>query len=279
MADLLELSAEIRAGDSTAAAAARADGVPAAGRLGELAEWLAAATGSWPPRVARVRLVHTDGLSAAVRGLAADSGVGTRHVAVGVRDVEPAMDAAVAAADAEVDAGTGLLLLAAGDPAPAAVVAALLTGVEPVRLLPRGAAVTDSATWIADAARLRDRLRAVRPLRHQPGALLAELDRPGLAAACAFLLRAAARRTPLLLDGPGAVAAALLAADLRPRATQWWRVADTGPDAVQAHALRHLGDRPVLDLGTADGSGLAALLAFGILRAVPALHRAEASDE
>ena len=279
MADLLELSAEIRAGDSTAAAAARADGVPAAGRLGELAEWLAAATGSWPPRVARVRLVHTDGLSAAVRGLAADSGVGTRHLAVGVRDVEPAMDAAVAAADAEVDAGTGLLLLAAGDPAPAAVVAALLTGVEPVRLLPRGAAVTDSATWIADAARLRDRLRAVRPLRHRPGALLAELDRPGLAAACAFLLRAAARRTPLLLDGPGAVAAALLAADLRPRATQWWRVADTGPDAVQPHALHHLGDRPVLDLGTADGSGLAALLAFGILRAVPALHRAEASDE
>ena len=279
MADLLELSAEIRAGDSTAAAAARADGVPAAGRLGELAEWLAAATGSWPPRVARVRLVHTDGLSAAVRGLAADSGVGTRHLAVGVRDVEPAMDAAVAAADAEVDAGTGLLLLAAGDPAPAAVVAALLTGVEPVRLLPRGAAVTDSATWIADAARLRDRLRAVRPLRHRPGALLAELDRPGLAAACAFLLRAAARRTPLLLDGPGAVAAALLAADLRPRATQWWRIADTGPDAVQPHALHHLGDRPVLDLGTADGSGLAALLAFGILRAVPALHRAEASDE
>jgi len=277
--DLLELSAEIRAGDSSAAAAARSGRGTPAGRLGGLAEWLAATTGDWPPPAPRVRLVHTAVLAGGVRHLAAESGVGTRHLAVRVQDVDAAMDAGVAAADAEVDGGTGLLLLAAGDAAPAAVITALLTEVEPVRLLPRGAAVTDSAAWIADATRLRDRLRAVRPLRHQPGLLLAELGRPGLAAACGFLLRAAARSTPLLLDGPGAVAAALLAADLRPRATQWWRVADTGPDAVQAHALHHLGDRPVLDLGTGDGSGLAALLGYGILRAVPALHRAEANDE
>jgi len=277
VADLLELSAEIRAGDAAAAAAARAAGVAGAGRLGELAEWWAAGTGHWPPRPARVRLVHTAPLDPGVQDLAAELGVGTRHLGAGI-GADEAVDAAVAAADAEIDAGTGLLLLAAGDPAPAAVVVALLTGAEPVALLPRGAAVTDSASWIADAGRLRDRLRAVRPLRHQPSALLAELGAPGLAAACGFLLRAAARRTPLLLDGPGAVAAALVAADLRPRATQWWRVADTGPDAVQPRAMHHVGERPVLDLGAGNGGGLAALLAFSVLRAVPALDRQEAAD-
>jgi len=40
VADLLELSAEIRAGDSAAATAARTGRVGPAGRLGELAEWL-----------------------------------------------------------------------------------------------------------------------------------------------------------------------------------------------------------------------------------------------
>ena len=225
-----------------------------------------------------MRLVHAAPLVAGVRRLAAEGDVGTQHLAEGIADPAEALDAGVATADAEVDAGAGLLLLAAAEAEAAAVVTALLTGAEPVALLPRGAAVTDSAAWIADATQLRDRLRAVRELRHQPGRLITELRRPALAAACGFLLQAAARRTPLLLDGPGAVAAALVAADLRPRATQWWRVADTGPDAVQARALHHLGDRPVLDLGTADGSGRAGLLALAVLRGVPSLDRTEGND-
>ena len=268
MADLLELSAEIRATDPDAAAAARA-GLPAGGgRLAQLGEWLAAGTGRWPATPRRVRLVSTAPLPSAVLELAGQAGVGQRDLATG----PDALDAGVQAADDEIDAGTDLVLLAADDPGPApAVVIALITGAEPVSLLPRGAAVTDSSAWIAAAVELRDRLRRSRPLRHQPGALLAELASPALAAACGFLLRAAARRTPLVLDGSAAVAAALLAADLRPRAGQWWQVADTAGDPVQARALQHLGVRPVLDLAAGTGSGLAALLALSVLRAAPAL--------
>jgi len=267
VADLLELSAEIRATDPDAAASAgRALGRSA--RLAELGTWLAGGTGQWPPTPGRVRLVHADPLTPPVAELAELAGVGTRRLPAGP---DP-LAAGVAAADEEVESGADLVLLAAGEDGPApAVVVALLTGAEPVALLPRGAAVTDSAAWIRTAADLRDRLREARPLRHQPDRLLAELGSAPLAAAAGFLLRAAARRTPLVLDGPTAVAAGLLAADLRPRATEWWQVADTGPDAVQGRALHHLGHRPVLDLGAGTGGGLAALLALGVLRAAPAL--------
>lgn len=90
---------------------------------------------------------------------------------------------------------------------------------------------------------------------------------PGLAAASGFVLRAAARRTPVLLDGPGAMAAALVAYEAAPRAVRWWQVADRCPDAAHAIALTRLALRPLLDIGIRTGDGTAGLLAVPLLRA------------
>jgi nicotinate-nucleotide--dimethylbenzimidazole phosphoribosyltransferase len=96
--------------------------------------------------------------------------------------------------------------------------------------------------------------------------LLAALGSPLVAAAAGFALRAASRRTPLLLDGTAPLAAALLCVDTQSRAREWWQVADTSPDRAHARVLERLELRPLLDLG-AGGDGTAGLLAVAVLRA------------
>lgn len=275
MADLLEISAEIRASDPEAGAAARSRTPGGSGRLAELAGWLAATGAARPDRP--VRLVLAGPPRADVAEQAELAGVSVRPLAADP-DTDP-LAAGLAAADRAIDEGAGLLLLAVADPtsAPAAVVA-LLTGAEPVALLPRGAAAVESAAWIAAAGALRDLRRRVLDHRHRPAGLLAELGSPALAAACGFVLRSAARRTPLVLDGTAAVAAALLAHDLRPRAGDWWQVADSAPDPAHRRALTELDARPVLDLEAGSGSGAAALLAWSVLRTAARLSRTEPVD-
>jgi nicotinate-nucleotide--dimethylbenzimidazole phosphoribosyltransferase len=265
---LLELGAAVEWTDAGAAATAREQAGPGVGRLGELTEWLAATQGQFPPTApARVRCVVIGPIEQRLTILAERLDVGLRgRDAPG--DTAGAAAAGAAAADAEVDAGTDLLVLAArdGTAAPAGLVGAL-TGAEPVDLLPRGAEATDTADWIARAIALRDGRRAVSGLRAQPDDLLAALDSPTLAAAVGFVLQAAARRTPLVLDGSAAVAAALLGYEIQPRAGRWWQLADTSPDPVHAKAAEQLGHRPLLDLGTTVGDGTAGVLAVAILHA------------
>lgn len=272
MIDLLELGAEVRTPD----AAARVR--PAADRLDDLAAWLAATSGNRvPDRLKRTRLAVPGAVLPVAAELAAAAEVGVRELPGGA---DPAAGYAhgVAAADDEIDAGADLLVVAAGDDTPApALLVSLLTGAEPVALLPRGAAAADSAAWIAAAAELRDARRALTPLRHSPGELLEALESPVLGAVTGFTLRAAARRTPVLLDGRAAVAAALLITEVQPRAAQWWQLADTAADPVHTRAVQHLGQSPVLDLGAGRGDGPAALLAVGVLRTAVAL--AGSADE
>ena len=122
------------------------------------------------------------------------------------------------------------------------------------------------------------RRRRVAALRRQPDELLAAIANAALAVAVGFVLRAVGRRTPLVLDGLVAVAAALLSQDTDARAAQWWQVADTSPDPTHVRALEELGGRPLLDLHTRGGDGTAGLLAIPLLGAAAVLTE-EPSDE
>jgi nicotinate-nucleotide--dimethylbenzimidazole phosphoribosyltransferase len=81
------------------------------------------------------------------------------------------------------------------------------------------------------------------------------------------LLRAAARRTPVILDGAGALAAALLGYELQPRALRWWLPADTGSDPASALAVGRLAQPAVLSLGSDLGDATAGLLTVLVLQA------------
>lgn len=273
--DLLGLGADVVWPSFAAAAAVREAADPRYGRLAEWAEWLAAVQDAADPRSpARVRCVAFGMLSAAAAAVAEADAVEVREVALDPGATVPdALAQGVAAADAEVDAGADLIVVADRDEAAAAaVLVSLLAGVEPVALLPRGPAAVDTAAWIARAEYLRDARRAAAGERTDPAGLLTVLGHAPLAATTGFLLRACARRTPLVLDGPAVAAAALAAHHAQPRCDRWWRFADAAADPVHARVVAELNQRPLLDLATGTGDGTTGLLCVPLLRAAVRIH-------
>ena len=192
---------------------------PPLGRLGPLLLRLAALQDTWPPR--RPERV------------------------VPARDAE-GLDAGAAAADALADEGADLVVVSAGGPAgPALALLAVLLDVEPVPAVGTAAA----PGWAALVAEVRDGLRAARPHRTDPEALLAALGAPGLAGLTGLVQQCAVRRTPVLLSGaPGAWAAALLAERRAPGTRDALIAGCSPPPGAPALALAELGLVPLLDL-------------------------------
>jgi nicotinate-nucleotide--dimethylbenzimidazole phosphoribosyltransferase len=169
----------------------------------------------------------------------------------------PATAAGAAAADQAADEGVDVLVVAGiGADVPAMTMLAALTGLEPAAAVAAG----DDAAWRRDVIAVRDLLRRARPHAESPTELLATMGSPVLGALAGLVLQAPVRRTPVVLDGVAACAAASAMYRLAPHATQWWLAADrTGSPAQQA-ALDLLRLRPVLDLDTAPGYAGALLL-------------------
>jgi nicotinate-nucleotide--dimethylbenzimidazole phosphoribosyltransferase len=92
-----------------------------------------------------------------------------------------------------------------------------------------------------------------------------------LAAATAFLVRAAERGTPVLLDGVVSGACGLLAERLAPGAAAWWCAGHRSTEPAHRIALEALGLLPVLDLDMRLGEATGALTALPVLRTAPRL--------
>jgi len=204
---LLEVGAGVGWPDIDAAAVARRTPTRP-GRFAELVEWLAGVQGRFPPeRPDRVRAFVLGPLGRPVAELAERYDVGLRSGDLDA-DATKAFAQGVDAADREIDEGADLLVLAARDDTSAPnVLISVLTDAEPVALLPRGAEAVDSERWVAAAEELRDGRREVAELRSRPDELLAALGSPLIAASAGFALRAAARRTAVVLDGNAVLAA------------------------------------------------------------------------
>lgn len=280
--DLLALGADVEWPGHEAAGLVRdaVGEVAELGRLAELAEWVA---GVRPHgrgesgRFERVRVLVVGSRGDEPAGpcaaeIADRVGAGLLVIDDLPETVDDAVAAGVALADSEVDAGADLLAVACpAVRADAAVLVALLTNTEPVKVLRRGASATDPEAWMALAVEVRDTRRRCLGFRDDPVRLLDALNSPRLAAVAALVLRAAARRTPVLLDGPSAAAAALVAYEAQARAVRWWAAADLGPEPLHELALTRIGQHPILGLGTGLGDGTAALLAVPAVQAAAGL--------
>ncbi|MEZ0164003.1 nicotinate-nucleotide--dimethylbenzimidazole phosphoribosyltransferase [Kineococcus sp. LSe6-4] len=195
-------------------------------------------------------------------------------------EVEQAVRAGAAVADAAVDAGVDLLLL--GDlGAGATTVASTLVGVclrkGAVDVVGRGSGIDDD-TWMRKTAAVRDAVRRGRKLATRPTAVLQAVGSADVAAAVGFLLRSAARRTPVLLDGSLGIAAALVAARGVPGAEKWWQLGAATAEPAQALASERLKLPPVLELGAGRGGGTGALAAVGVLRVAQTLAAADEAE-
>lgn len=214
--------------------------------------------------------------------LPAEVSAGRIRTGTGRIDREPACTRAEAAAafrlglalaDAEVDAGADLLLpglIGVGHSTPAAVLIAALTGTDAAGVTGRGSGI-DDRSWVVKCAAVRDALRSARKSLADQIDLLATAAGPDFAALTGFLVQAANRRTPVLLDSTGAMACALLAQRIAFRASEWFMVADNNPDPGFRKALDRLSMEPLLDFEVRVGGGCAGLLALPLLRSTIAV--------
>jgi nicotinate-nucleotide--dimethylbenzimidazole phosphoribosyltransferase len=192
-----------------------------------------------------------------------------REDALSPDETERALAAGAAVADAEIDSGAQLLIagdMGIGNTTPASVLISVLTGVEPIKVVGRGTGI-DDAGWIRKCAAIRDARRRAWPHREDPARLLATAGGADLAAMTGFLLQAALRRTPVLLDGLVVSAAALVAQLANPRVVHWLRAAHLSAEPAHELALRRLELVPILQLGMRLGEGTGALVALPVLRA------------
>jgi nicotinate-nucleotide--dimethylbenzimidazole phosphoribosyltransferase len=182
--------------------------------------------------------------------------------------------AGVSVAEQLVDDGYDCLLTGdmgiANTTASAALVVAF-TGADPLAVTGRGTGVDD--TTLATKVGVVTRALHDRPVTDDPIDTLASLGGFEHAGLVGFLLGAAARRVPVVLDGVIAGASALVAQALAPDAVGYWLAGHRSVEPGHAIALSRLGLRPLIDLDLRLGEGTGAVLAFPIVAAAGAVLR------
>ncbi len=223
--------------------------------LAELADWLHGKS-----RLTRVRAVLVGASPAeSVWSTAQRLEVSVRVIDQGGRD------AGRAVADEEADTGSDLLVVAGVDVSalvPAAVLVAALAGLEPIAVVGR----QEDAAWSVTVSAVRDGLRRARAAGADPAALLTAVGSGELAVLAGLLEQAAVRRTPVVIDGLIAGAAALAAYQMSRAAAGWWLAGhDDGEPALRT-VWTTLGLRPPL-LAVGAPPGVGGLLAVPLLQA------------
>ena len=178
-------------------------------------------------------------------------------------------------AEEEVDAGADLLIpcnIGVGSATAAATVIALYVGLDAPSAVGMGTGI-DDATWMRTTAEVRDAMRRGRPLKGYTLGMLAAVGGSDIIAMAGFLLGAAARRTPVLLDGVVSYAAALVAQRVAYRSRGWWLAGHLPAEPAAAKALERLDMTPAVDFGLSAGPGVGTLIAVPVLSAVGAILR------
>jgi nicotinate-nucleotide--dimethylbenzimidazole phosphoribosyltransferase len=202
----------------------------------------------------------------------------------------PAMSRATAARALEIGIGLAVELasedvglLAVGDmgignTTAASAVTAALTGQAAENVTGRGTGIDDG--------RLRLKVdvveRALAVNRPDPGDALDVLAKVGgfeIAGLAGAMLGAAARRVPVLLDGFITGAAALAAVALCPAVGDYLIASHRSVEPGHEIILRHLAQRPLLDLELRLGEGTGAVLAMSLAEAALRILREMATFE
>lgn len=213
-------------------------------------------------------------------------------VRAGTRDlsVEPALtreetvaaiEAGISTADALLDQEAGILItgdMGIANTTPAAALIAAFTGADAATVTGRGTGIDDEMlahkTSVVAAALARHS-----PDPGDPVGVLAAVGGCEHAALTGFILGAAARRTPVLVDGVIALSAALAAVALAPDAVGALIAGHRSAEPGASVALDHLGLTPLLDLRMRLGEGTGALLAVPVVAgAVRVLHSVATFD-
>lgn len=188
-------------------------------------------------------------------------------------EAEQAFSVGRAVADEEVDAGADLLIpgdMGIGNSTVAAALVGASLGLPAHRVVGTGTGV-DETGHAHKVAVVERALHRVEGRVADPFDRLTALGSACAAATAGFLVQAAVRSTPVVLDGVFSLAAALVARDIAPDAARWWLAGHRSTEPAQSVALTALGLEPILDLGLRLGEGSGAVQAVPVLRAARAV--------
>ncbi|GAA1933028.1 nicotinate-nucleotide--dimethylbenzimidazole phosphoribosyltransferase [Nocardioides hwasunensis] len=216
-------------------------------------------------------------LPAAVTGRKVRRGSGAIHLEDALTRAEAERSLALGAevAGELVDDGAQLLMtgdLGIGNTTPAAALVAAVLGLPADEVTGRGTGIDDDG-WARKRDVIAAALERVEGRTADPVEVLAALGSADLAATVGFLIEAATRGVPVVLDGLMSVACAVVAQALAPGAAAWWVAGHRSTEPAQTHALKSLGLEPLLDLGMRLGEGSGAVAALPVLRSGVAVLR------
>ncbi|MFF4433535.1 nicotinate-nucleotide--dimethylbenzimidazole phosphoribosyltransferase [Streptomyces sp. NPDC001513] len=224
--------------------------------------------------------------------LPATPGLLPRKVRPGTADlsVGPAMTREEAVAAIEVGIETARDLVAAGNKAlltgemgianttVSAALISVFTGVDPAEVTGRGTGINDE-THARKVEVVRRALDLHQPDPADPIGVLAAIGGLEHAAIVGLLLGGASLRTPVILDGVSAGAAALVARAIAPESLSACIAGHRSAEPGHVAALNKLGLRPLVDLDLRLGEGTGALLALPLVQsAARAMHEVATFD-
>lgn len=176
-------------------------------------------------------------------------------------------------ADALIDSGVDLILPASLSPQtelPSTAILGTLTSTEPVAVW--GFHGVDDAQWSKDIAEIRDLMFQGREHAHAAVNLVASIGDADIARLIGLIVRAAGRRTPVLLDTLTTTVAALVGERMAPGTKSWLLAGQLTRMPAHLQALRALNITPVFALNMPLGCGAGALVTLPLARAASYLY-------
>jgi nicotinate-nucleotide--dimethylbenzimidazole phosphoribosyltransferase len=157
-----------------------------------------------------------------------------------------------------------------GNTTASSAICAAMTGEAVAEITGRGTGITDEQ--LAHKIEVIKRALAVNhPDPEQPLDVLAKVGGFEIGGLVGVMLAAAAYRIPIVIDGFISGAAALIATALAPRLRDFLIPAHVSAEAGHRVLLRHLGLKPLLDLGMRLGEGTGAALGIFLAEAAARL--------
>lgn len=184
-------------------------------------------------------------------------------------DVIKAIEAGIEVVDNLVEKGYDLLgtgEMGIGNTSTSAAVLSALSGIPVEECAGRGSALTDDGFENKKRV-LRTAMEVNKPNKDDCLDVMAKVGGLDIAGLCGAFLGAAKNRTPILIDGFIASAAALCAYKINPKVKDYMFASHLSAEPGAIFAMKEMGLNPMLDLRMRLGEGTGCALGFKIMEA------------